>query len=287
MDAISDSVVVFGGGGIWGVAWMAGLVMGLADEGVDLTHARAFIGTSAGSIIGSQIAHGYSPTELFARQMDPTRQPGGSPQPNDGLSQLIALMQRPWENPEARTTAVAELALNTQPSSLPESPADIAERLGVPSNEWPARELSVTAVDIATCELNVFHSQTGIGLIEAVAASCAVPGVRPPIRIQGRLYMDGDLWHNPENAHLARSERSVLVVSPFGARTPATPLSLHADVEDLRQSGSRVVLIAADNQALATLTPLGPLDPSVRTSAAEAGRAQGHREIEKLHAWIG
>jgi NTE family protein len=196
------------------------------------------------------------------------------------------LMQRQWESPEARTRAIAELALNAETNGVPESQAEIAERLGVPSNEWPARTLSITAIDTATLELCVFNAQSGIGLIEAVAASCAVPGVRRPIPIKGRLYMDGGLWRNAENAHLTRGERSVLILSPFGARMPPTPQSVHSDIQELQQSGSRVALISADAEALSTLSAAGPLDPSTRLPAAEAGRAQGRREVEKIGAWL-
>lgn len=282
---IEDSVVVLGGGGIWGVAWMSGIIMGLADEGIDVAQARAFIGTSAGSIVGSQIAYGHSPAELFTRQIDPAKQPRDNPQQNSGLAQLMALVQRPWESAEARTRAIAELAMKT--SGAPDSQAEIAARLGVPSNAWPARSLSITAVDIATCELCVFNAQSGVGLIDAIAASCSVPGLRPPMRINGRLYMDGGLWRNAENAHLARGERSVLILSPFGARMTAMPHSLQSDVEELRRSGSSVALIAADDQALATVPAAGPLDPASRGPAAEAGRAQGHREAEKIRDWLG
>jgi NTE family protein len=55
---INGGVVVFGGGGIWGAAWMTGIIMGLAGHGIDLTQARALIGTSAGAVVGSQVAHG-------------------------------------------------------------------------------------------------------------------------------------------------------------------------------------------------------------------------------------
>jgi NTE family protein len=284
---ISESVVVLGGGGIWGVAWMAGTIMGLADHGIDLTQARAFIGTSAGSIVGSQVAHGYSPSQLFRRQTDQSKQPRPRPPQSSGLAQLMELIQRQWENPGARTQAIAEMALNTETSGAPESQAEIAERLGVPSNDWPTRALSITAIDTATCELCVFSAQSGVGLIEAVGASCAVPGVRPPMPIKGRLYMDGGLWHNPENAHLTRGERSVLILSPFGTRMPATPQGLQSDIEELQQSGSRVALISADAEALSTLTATGPLDPSTRLPAAEAGRAQGHREVARIGAWLG
>jgi NTE family protein len=287
VNRIDDSVVVLGGGGIWGVAWMTGIIMGLAERGIDITQARCFIGTSAGSIVGSQVAHGESPAELFARQSEPAKQPLQYPQPNSGLAQLMGLIQLQWESPDARTRAIAEFALNTEPNGPPESQAEIAERLGVPSNDWPARALSITAVDIATCELGIFNAQSGIGLIEAVAASCAVPGVRPPIHLKGRLYMDGGLWRNPENAHLARGERSVVILSPFGGRMPAAPHSLHSDIEELRQSRSQVALIAADAEALSTVSAIGPLDPATRMPAAKAGRAQGHREADQIRACVG
>jgi len=283
---INESVAVFGGGGIWGVAWMSGIIQGLAEHGIDLTQARAFIGTSAGSIVGSQIAHGYSPAELFTRQTVEAKQPREGSQQPGGLAPLMALIQRQWESAEARTRAIAELSRGTEVGA-PESKAAIAERLGVPSNEWPARALSITAVDTETCELCVFNAQSGVGLIEAVAASCAVPGLRPPMRIRGRLYMDGGLWRNAENAHLAPAERAVLIVSPFGARMPAAPQSLRSDMEELQRSGSRVALIAGDDESLATVGAVGPLDPSIRAAAAEAGRAQGRREAERIRAWAG
>ena len=280
---IENSVVVLGGGGIWGAAWMTGIIMGLAEHGVDLAQAQRFIGTSAGAMVGAQLARGHSMTELFIRQTDPTKQPREHPPRPKGLAPLIELLQQQWESPEARRRAIAALALNAEMIDASQHRADVIERLGEASNEWPTRVLSVTAVDTATCELCVFNRQSGVGLIEAVAASCAVPGVSPPMRINGRLYMDGGLWRNGENVHLACGERLVLIISPFGVWAQ----SLQADIEELRQSGSRVALIAADDQELSTLGPFGPLDPSFRAAAAEAGRDHGHREAEKIHAWLG
>jgi NTE family protein len=195
----------------------------------------------------------------------------------------MAMMRRQWESPEVRTRAIAEFTLNTRTNSA-------ALRLLTPwvfprTNGRPELCGSPQS-DTATCELCVFNAQSGIGLIEAVAASCAVPGVRTPRAIKGRLYMDSGLWRNAESAHLARGERSVLIVSPFGARMTAAPQSLQGDTEE-RRSGSRVALIAGDDEALSTVGAGGPLDPSIRAAAAAAGRAQGRRELEKIRAWLG
>ena len=59
------------------------------------------------------------------------------------------------------------------------------------------------------------------------------------------------------------------------------------DIEDLQQSGSKVALIAANAESFSTLSAAGPRDPSTRLAAAEAGRAQGHREVEKIRPWLG
>jgi NTE family protein len=45
----AERALVLGGGGVAGIAWMTGLLIGLADVGQDVTGADLIIGTSAGS----------------------------------------------------------------------------------------------------------------------------------------------------------------------------------------------------------------------------------------------
>ena len=80
----------------------------------------------------------------------------------------------------ARIGAVA-LATKTVPETVRREV--IAQRL--PSHDWPDRVLRVTAIDTATGEFVVFDRDSGVGLIDAVAASCAVPGAWPPVTIAG------------------------------------------------------------------------------------------------------
>ena len=56
--------LVLGGGGITGIAWETGLLKGLRDLGADLTGADLIVGTSAGSVVGAQIATGVPLDEL-------------------------------------------------------------------------------------------------------------------------------------------------------------------------------------------------------------------------------
>jgi NTE family protein len=58
--------VVLGGGGPVGIAWEMGLAAGLERAGVRLRDADLFLGTSAGSVVGAQLALGTAPDDLIA-----------------------------------------------------------------------------------------------------------------------------------------------------------------------------------------------------------------------------
>ena len=58
--------LVLGGGGVAGVAWELGILLGLYDAGVDVRGVDIIIGTSAGSVVGAQIAGGPNLESLFA-----------------------------------------------------------------------------------------------------------------------------------------------------------------------------------------------------------------------------
>jgi NTE family protein len=66
--------LVLGGGGVAGIAWMTGLLAGLADAGQDVTGADLLVGTSAGAAVAAQVGSGLSLDALFARQTDPALQ---------------------------------------------------------------------------------------------------------------------------------------------------------------------------------------------------------------------
>ena len=66
--------LVLGGGGVAGIAWMTGLLLGLAEAGQDVGGADLVIGTSAGANVAAQLGSGRPLEELYARQVDPARQ---------------------------------------------------------------------------------------------------------------------------------------------------------------------------------------------------------------------
>jgi len=90
-----------------------------------------------------------------------------------------------------------------------------------------ARRAVVRAGLVATDtgELHVFDACCGVPLVDAVAASGAVPGVWPLERFAGRFWIDGGMV-STANAHLTSGHDRVVVIAPlpdgYGA-IPAQP----------------------------------------------------------------
>ena len=84
-------------------------------------------------------------------------------------------------NPVRARARIGHWALAAR--TMPEASRRKVIEARLPSGNWPAKTLKVTAVDARTGELVVFDSAGDAGLVDAVGASCAVPGVWPPVTI--------------------------------------------------------------------------------------------------------
>ena len=71
MTVMDRRALVLGGGGVAGIAWETGLIAGLAGLGIDLAAADVVIGTSAGSVVGTDIACGQELEALYQAQLAP------------------------------------------------------------------------------------------------------------------------------------------------------------------------------------------------------------------------
>ncbi|MEU6341536.1 patatin-like phospholipase family protein [Streptomyces sp. NPDC046977] len=266
--------LVLGGGGVAGIAWLTGLLAGLADAGQDVSGAEVVVGTSAGSAVAAQLGSGLTLEELYARQTEPGLQSaeimvdvdlttlgeriGGSLQDATG----IADMRR----------AVGRFALETETVTEEVRRKVVEGRL--PSHDWPARTLRIVAVEAGTGEPQVFDNTSGVSLVDAVTASCAVPGVWPPATIGGHRYVDGGV-RSATNADYAGGASRVLVLAPLGSTDLfPTEVTLEQAVRELRAGGAEVAVVEPDEASLAAIGT-SPLDPSTRRPSAEAGRAQG------------
>ena len=284
--------LVLSGGGPVGIAWETGLAAGLARGGVRLSDADFTIGTSAGSFVGAQLAGGRDPETLVAAQL--ARSSGARPAPENAAppADMTPLMQHMMklytsDDPEQARRDVGAFALAAK--TMDEEA--FIRTFGHMQDAWPAKRYACTAVDTATGEFQVWDNDGGVPLPRAVASSCSVPGVYPPITINGKRYMDGGM-RSGTNADLAKGYDRVLVVLVRGRPLPNAPINmaeaaqarLDREFGVLRESGSQVETIVPDE---ATMDAMGAnlMNFAVRGPVVEAGVAQGKREAERLAAF--
>ncbi|MBC9718747.1 patatin-like phospholipase family protein [Streptomyces sp. TRM66268-LWL] len=275
---MGDTALVLGGGGLTGVGWEIGILHGLARAGVDPSAADLVVGTSAGSVVGAQLTSGVlSHEELFERQLvDPKGEIPATMGP--------AMFARyAWGAVRSRDAKAYGIRMGKMASALRTVPAEdrrevIAQRLL--SHDWPEdRRLVVTAVDATTGDLVPFDRDSGVGLVDAVSASCAVPGVWPPITIDGRRYIDGGV-HSSANAALAAGYAKVLIIAPMAMGGGPLPTP-RAQAAKLAAAGAKVVLITPTREARRTFGR-NVLDPTRRAPAARAGLAQATAHVAEV-----
>lgn len=272
--------LVLGGGGIAGIGWETGMLFGLAERGVDLTDADVIVGTSAGSAVAGQITSGTSLGELHDRIVFPQAESTELQAPID-IEKMIAewsgLMKSYGAGQELRA-AIGRMALAA--STVPErSRRDvIAARL--PNDKWPDRDVRIVAVDAVTGDERVFTSADGVELVDAIAASCAVPGIWPPMTVDGRRYMDGGV-RSSTNVDLVADYDVVVIVAPIQDLMNVDPVIDKATREI--EARKRTVLIRPDEASLAAIG-FNPLDPATGKPSAQAGRAQAEAEVDAVRA---
>lgn len=278
---------VLGGGGVAGIAWATGVAAGLARDGVDIALADALVGTSAGSVVGARIACGMPLETLLHEQLKPAP---GSMERGRPYSQAEAdarnriLVEKVNGDLGVARRRIGAFALRSETVPLQARREIIAARL--PQATWPERALRVVAVDAETGDHRIFDRGSGADFVDAIAASCAVPGAWPAVPIGGRRYMDGGI-RSLTNADLAEGAQVVLVIAPLGF-ADGNPVSGHLrrEIAVLRLQGAAVHAIVPDEASLAAMGD-NVLDPARAQPSAGAGLQQGLRtaaSIEPLWA---
>jgi NTE family protein len=288
---MSERALVLGGGGVVGIAWEVGVIAGLAERGVRLAAAEQVIGTSAGSLVGAWLAGGRDFAALAAAQAAPPGEGGGErgarPDPATLANVFRTWMGFPKVGPEqARELGALALAAPTAPEKS--WIGWVARELA--ASDWPAR-LSVTAVDAESGELRVFDAKSGVALELAVAASCCVPGIFPPVSIEDRRYVDGGVLSGTHaDLALASGARQVVVLVPFVRGNVGLARlmfeRLEVEMAVLRGAGAEVALLTPSREDARALG-VDFMDPKKRADAVRLGIATGRREAARadLAAW--
>jgi NTE family protein len=274
--------LVLGAGGIQGGAWLTGGLAALAEEtGWDPADAHYVVGTSAGSMIGALCASGvptwfmvaHSRGEVFEGLVDADGRPAADADRAAGARFELAralppvgpgswsLALRTLANPRRFTPATVFSGWIPRGVFSTEPLKETIRRV-VPSGWPPHPNLWVIACDYATGRRVAFGrpGAPSADLADAVAASCAIPGIYHPVTIGGRRYVDGGI-RSTSNLDLLRDEGLDLVVClnptstlhPIRAINPrdafniafqrASGRRLGSEAKTLRASGTEVVLI--------------------------------------------
>lgn len=278
--------LVLGAGGTVGLAYHAGVLRALEVEaGIRPSDADLIIGTSAGSVAAAYLRSGWSTVDFydFVRGTHPA---------DDGLSveELDArsreVLDRTFDDPltlvrrAVGSAYVAGRAFVRLPGPVLRAPAILQRAFpgGLFANtegrrryaddlpaEWPDADLWLCTYDVDRGRRVVLgrpSRRTGRirptpSLQEAVLASCAIPGLYPPVRVGPMTLVDGGVW-STTNLDLAAKAGCDLIIgsapmafdtsgplpNPFAQlfrRVPARMLSSEMGVA--RSLGAEVLLL--------------------------------------------
>lgn len=240
--------MVYGGGGVFGIAFGAGVAHGLAESGIAVATAPS-LGTSAGSWVASAVALGLGYDDVA--HLESPSVPSRRPVLHEAASALFG-------DASHHLVAVSAVCLRSRRRHI------------LDGGRYPLADL--------------------------VAASSAVPGLFPPHRIDGRLYVDGGMW-SVTSIDAAADAEQVIVVAPLagpvmGPMGRSAGFMLARELQAWRsRHPDKVITMIRPNRAIARLAgrnPLGLFDAErarrVYPLALDLGRAWGERIQEPIAA---
>lgn len=206
------------GGGPLGAIYEVGALCALDEsvKGLDLTDCHGYIGVSAGGFLAAGLANGVTPRELCASFIENTGEAVDVFEPalllkpawrefGQRLRRLPGLLAAAgWELAVDRRSlsGVLERLGRVLPTGVFSNEAlekQLRRQFALPGRSNDFRELKHKLVLVAT-QLDsgqaTAFGQPGfdhIPISQAVQASAALPGLFPPVEIEGRHYVDGAL----------------------------------------------------------------------------------------------
>ena len=322
--------LVLGGGGLVGMAYHAGALQALHEEGYDAASSEFLLGTSAGSIIAAYLAFGWAQTDFY--EYAHGRHANAWKDPSDAGEAQRQMFEPLWKNRRERVQrsvgslyalasskgilkrldgVVPAAVRRSFPAGLystQRSRERLREELGT---EWPARHVSVVGVDLYSGQRRAFNSKEAspVPFADAVLASTAIPGVFPPVQLDGKQYVDGGAY-SATSLDLAAEAgcESIVCIAPLGYRNEGALLapdprlwpamltrslfarSLRREVKDARRDGVDVLVLRPwidDLKDLGTNAmrqfDRGPVaDVAKRSVKRQLEENRGHPALEAL-----
>jgi predicted acylesterase/phospholipase RssA len=235
------------GGGPLGAIYEIGALCALEEvlQGVSLTQCHGYVGVSAGGFIAAGLANGYTPRELcraFIENLGPASEvfepsllvrPAVGEFLRRGAALPGLLGSAAWHYAFGRRSLMSAVerlgrALPTGLFSNEQIHTRLAQLFSEPgrSNDFRSlgRKLVLVATDLDSGSAAPF-GQPGwdhVPISRAVQASAALPGLFPPVEIDGRHYVDGALRKTVHASVLLEQGLDLMIclnpLVPFEAR---------------------------------------------------------------------
>lgn len=283
----SKVALALSGGGHYGIAFHIGYLKGLFDKGIDLRTVDYIIGTSAGSQVSTTISSMIDWDTIWQEQIieKVNETTPISDKEMGELFQAFDQLAKESKSTKAWVDGMGEISKNTQPNVSLDARRDmIRNRLGSVPLEWNDK-LNIVATELETSERKVFNAQSGVALIDALAASSALQGVWQPIPINGYHYYDGGSY-SMENPDVVDDAVKVIVLT---TNLPIeTPYALDQLVEQMKADGKDVYVVKPSDEVVSILQAYqyNTVNADMREEIAQAAIKQGAADYEQLKSFL-
>ena len=283
----SKVALALSGGGHYGIAFHIGYLKGLFDKGIDLRTVDYIIGTSAGSQVSTTISSMIDWDTIWQEQIieKVNETTPISDKEMGELFQAFDQLAKESKSTKAWVDGMGEISKNTQPNVSLDACRDmIRNRLGSVPLEWNDK-LNIVATELETSERKVFNAQSGVALIDALAASSALQGVWQPIPINGYHYYDGGSY-SMENPDVVDDAVKVIVLT---TNLPIeTPYALDQLVEQMKADGKDVYVVKPSDEVVSILQAYqyNTVNADMREEIAQAAVKQGATDYEQLKSFL-
>lgn len=283
----SKVALALSGGGHYGIAFHIGYLKGLFDKGIDLRTVDYIIGTSAGSQVSTTISSMIDWDTIWQEQIieKVNETTPISDKEMGELFQAFDQLAKESKSTKAWVDGMGEISKNTQPNVSLDARRDmIRNRLGSVPLEWNDK-LNIVTTELETSERKVFNAQSGVALIDALAASSALQGVWQPIPINGYHYYDGGSY-SMENPDVVDDAVKVIVLT---TNLPIeTPYALDQLVEQMKADGKDVYVVKPSDEVVSILQAYqyNTVNADMREEIAQAAVKQGATDYEQLKSFL-
>ena len=221
------------GGGPFGAIYELGALIALQEsvDGLDLNDLDCYVGVSAGSFLAAALANGIEAEEMYRLFIEGAEGPGAVTPELFMRPALREYLRRPFARGRLESFAALGQAIPTgifDNEAIHEYLEGVFAQPGR-TNDFRRlrRKLYLVATDLDTGESVSFgrKGRDHVPISRAVQASAALPGLFPPVEVDGRYFVDGALRKTLHASEaLEDGMQLVLCVNPivpFDARLAA------------------------------------------------------------------